>query len=495
MAITKLQDLIAKVDCPYCFSLLTWDDIQDVQIVNGNKAIICPICGEAIQLDRKKDYWYESISDGGGILTEIDPTVPRWAKQPNKPTYTADQINFVYEQDGQSETIPVDYALNSLIDQINSSANNISTLEQTVNDLSTKIFDQIVINVTDVNTQNQTITISPNDATLLDIANLLRASKSEYIAIKVDEEFYNISNYSVNTSNNQSSDFTLQLSNNYIDYVGASIFYGYLQSSNGELSFSQESSYIPTSSDINNWNSKTSNIGTVTSVAINGSTYQPDSNGSVNLGNISGGSGLQNLVDGVSSGSVRSIHSYNAQLSSEIGIDAIALNYSTKAKGKYSLAEGMITQARGQCSHAEGSGSVAEGINSHAENYGSYAKGDSSHAGGRQFSRALGEGSFTHGYNITANSQDQFVIGTYNQKDTQGTATTRGKYIFIIGNGVSLIGEDQPRYSNAFTVDWSGNTWTQGKMTVGAGPTNNMDVATKQYVDEAIATAIANLNN
>lgn len=29
---------------------------------------------------------------GGGIVTETDPTVPSWAKQPQKPTYTADEV-------------------------------------------------------------------------------------------------------------------------------------------------------------------------------------------------------------------------------------------------------------------------------------------------------------------------------------------------------------------------------------------------------------------
>lgn len=29
---------------------------------------------------------------GGGIVTETDPTVPSWAKQPNKPSYTADEV-------------------------------------------------------------------------------------------------------------------------------------------------------------------------------------------------------------------------------------------------------------------------------------------------------------------------------------------------------------------------------------------------------------------
>lgn len=316
MAITKLQDLIAKVDCPYCFSLLTWDDIQDVQIVNGNKVIICPICGEAIQLDRKKDYWYESISDGGGITTEIDPVFS------------------------------------------SSPAGNI------------------------------------------------------------------------------------------------------------------------TNNDISNWNSKTNNIGTVTSVAVNGSTYQPDSNGSVNLGSISGGSGLQNLVDGSTTGSVRGIHtkeeggpSYPA-----VGQDSFAIGYKTIAMGKGSVAEGCNSIATGHYSHAQGQEATSSGYASCSGGYKSASTG--------QYSFARGEG-------VISLRLNQCSIGAWNIKDQYGNdVSSKGKYIFIIGNGLSTSSR-----SNAFTVDWSGNTWTQGKMTVGTGPTDNMDVATKQYVDEAIAAAIANLNN
>ena len=51
-----------------------------------------------------------------------------------------------------------------------------------------------------------------------------------------------------------------------------------------------------------------------------------------------------------------------------------------------------------------------------------------------------------------------------------------GEYIEVVGNGLTYEG-------NARTLDWLGNEWLAGKLTVGAGPTNNMDVATKQYVD------------
>lgn len=66
--IKKINSLVGKIDCPYCFSLLQWDDIEDIKVSNGTKYVICPECEKNIILDNKKDYWVEpsSGSDEGG---------------------------------------------------------------------------------------------------------------------------------------------------------------------------------------------------------------------------------------------------------------------------------------------------------------------------------------------------------------------------------------------------------------------------------------------
>lgn len=56
-----------------------------------------PAGGTAGQILSKKtesDYDTEWIDPqgGGGSFTETDPTVPAWAKQPTKPTYTAQEV-------------------------------------------------------------------------------------------------------------------------------------------------------------------------------------------------------------------------------------------------------------------------------------------------------------------------------------------------------------------------------------------------------------------
>lgn len=101
-------------------------------------------------------------------------------------------------------------------------------------------------------------------------------------------------------------------------------------------------------------------------------------------------------------------------------------------------------------------GGIAEGDNAHSEGYNTAALGDNSHAGGN--------------YTI-AGYENQTVIGKYN--DNKSTT------LFEVGKGTA-----QAR-SNAFEVH------SDGRATVGAGPTNNMDVATKQYAD---SVGIASLN-
>jgi hypothetical protein len=71
--------------------------------------------------------------------------------------------------------------------------------------------------------------------------------------------------------------------------------------------------------------------------------------------------------------------------------------------------------------------------------------------------------------------------------DSPASGTQRGNYIEIVGNGT----DPRPQsLSNARTLDWNGNERLAGKLTLGAAPTNDMDAATRKYVDDAVAAAI-----
>ena len=154
----------------------------------------------------------------------------------------------------------------------------------------------------------------------------------------------------------------------------------------------------------------------------------------------------------------------------------------TKAIGSYSHAEGLRAQANGDFgSHAEGADTIASGFSSHAEGNGSVASGNYSHAegsskaigmyshaegGGTQASgsgshsegsltKAKGENSHSEGDMTIAAGTNQHVQGRYNIEDTED------KYAHIVGNG-----SDANNRSNAHTVDWNGNAWYAGALTL-----------------------------
>lgn len=174
-----------------------------------------------------------------------------------------------------------------------------------------------------------------------------------------------------------------------------------------------------------------------------------------------------------------------------LGTKATAEGNNNTASGAYSHTEGQQNTASGNSAHAEGSTNTVSGDYSHAEGSDNVINGDYSHAEGRYntvsgaqshaegvHTTASGSRSHTEGFYTTAQRRSQHVFGEYNVLDVTGSTTSdKGTYVEIVGNGTSST------RSNARTLDWSGNEWLAGKLTVGVDPTNNMDVATKQYVD------------
>ena len=211
----------------------------------------------------------------------------------------------------------------------------------------------------------------------------------------------------------------------------------------------------------------------------------------------------------------------------DIGMGSSAIGMGVKASGDGSHAEGAHTTASGEFSHAEGAGTTASGDSSHAEGDNTTASGDSSHAEGDNtiasgmishaegeytkasggsshaeggytkasgnygshaegyYTEASGETSHAEGYNTKASSENQHVQGKYNIEDTAN------KYAHIVGNGKkdSSTNFEEVR-SNAHTLDWEGNAWYAGKLTLGKDPDSDMDVTTKNYVDTKVASIV-----
>ena len=134
-------------------------------------------------------------------------------------------------------------------------------------------------------------------------------------------------------------------------------------------------------------------------------------------------------VDPIASGSF----SLNRKEGSNIGANSVSLGNNTIASGMYSYAEGAnATTSAGYASHAEGSGTIAKGMNQH-------------------------------------------VQGKYNIEDTND------KYAHIIGNG-----SNDGNRSNAHTVDWDGNAWYAGDISVNG----DIILTSGQYGDTLPAAGI-----
>ena len=206
-------------------------------------------------------------------------------------------------------------------------------------------------------------------------------------------------------------------------------------------------------------------------------------------------SGYASHAEGESSNLIcNAISDFSPSTSDDDILTAWNENYFSLAKGEASHVEGKDGLALGNYSHAEGSYSIAIGVASHVEGLGSKASGGYSHAEGNctiadgMCSHAEGEGteatgnvSHAEGSGTKASSEYQHVQGKYNIEDTTGT------YAHIVGNGTYNYNTEEEVRSNAHTLDWNGNAWYQGKLSQDGTPTEDKDLTTKKYVDDAIA--------
>ena len=217
-----------------------------------------------------------------------------------------------------------------------------------------------------------------------------------------------------------------------------------------------------------------------------------------------------------------------------------AEGWGADALGDYSHAEGGST-TKGWYSHAEGEGTLALGIGSHAEGRGgSYELNLSGNANATTYtvvSSNIPSELFSHMPNncyawdyssknlrkitsVTLNAAETAIASITLDGTLRSSSVTNwpfdAEFVNAIGGGshsegVRTIAKDLGSHAggrnnipvegaevigggtnevpaNIRVLDWSGNEWLAGKLTVSAGPTNNMDVATKQYVDTSIVS-------
>ena len=126
--------------------------------------------------------------------------------------------------------------------------------------------------------------------------------------------------------------------------------------------------------------------------------------------------------------------SMGRQAETTVGLRSVAVGNNAAATGNYSGAIGNYTVAGGN-------GAVAVGNKSEAS----------------------GDNSFASGAQTIANHRSQVSFGEYNVQDPNTNYTGRGTYAEIVGNGTSNSAR-----SNARTLDWDGNEWLAGNLTLGS---------------------------
>ena len=159
--------------------------------------------------------------------------------------------------------------------------------------------------------------------------------------------------------------------------------------------------------------------------------------------------------------STKSIQIGNLASNTTLGSYSIAVGDSNTASANYTAAFGYNNTVSGQRGFAEGyNNTISGGWGGHVEGGGNTVTADGGHA--------EGSGNIVHGYYAHAEGNSnqalakaQHVFGEYNIADSD-LGYWRGTYVEIVGNGTA----DDAR-SNARTLDWSGNEWLAGGLTIG----------------------------
>lgn len=200
----------------------------------------------------------------------------------------------------------------------------------------------------------------------------------------------------------------------------------------------------------------------------------------------------------------------------------------TIASGIYSHTQGLYTKATHKCQSVEGEFNMWDKSSANSSNRGNYVHivGNGTHEYGSGFTTLPSENSkitvtcgnygdrFRPNYikvTLTVNGDPvvclydasySTTVSTWQVGDNTpievplGQETGNPGISDILDDGFKFRSGDSSTqrvyctftagiYSNAYTLDWNGNAVYAGKLTVGANPVNLMDVATKQYVDQA----------
>ena len=381
--------------------------------------------------------------------TETDPTVPAWAKQPNKPTYTASEVGALPD----STVIPT--VPTNVSDFVNDAG--YLTSHQSLTDYATKNYVEQVVAGIETGALKRSVVVSL-PSTGIDENTIYMVERTNSETNNVYDEYLYLNN-SWEKIGSTEVDLTDYLRKTDLTFTNGLI------ESNGTVSW-----------DLNDRVRK----GTGTQAVVEGA-YENTANG--NYAHAEGNRTKANS-EGAHAEGIDTTASHNG---------AHAEGSNTKAYGAMSHAEGFGSTANASYSHAEGQYTQAKGQASHAEGH-SKASGYYAHSEGN-WGQALGDYTHAEGTDTIASSENQHAEGKFNIEDVNGV------FQHIVGNGTN--GDRK----NMFSRDWNGNEYLAGNLYVGCNAysttstgliTTNAGgskVATESYVDTVLSTNIEYLTN
>lgn len=354
------------------------------------------------------------------VVEETDPTVPEWAKQPNKPSYTAAEVGalsttetarqLALKQDKSNLVTAINdtsvdstypsaravyrYVGAKVADLVGSAPETLDTIEEIAEALAENQDVVDALNAAIANKQDKlnlvtTISDSSTDTQFPSaraVANFAIGRKGTGTRA---EKFNNSENVASGTDSHAEGERTTAgATAAHAEGTGTTAS-GYASHTEGESTIARTTG--------SHAEGKSTEAG-----QANGQSYAH--------------------AEGVSSKAYGRGSHAEGELTLAQGNYSHAEGSNSQATGAYAHAEGYKngnakTTASGSGSHAEGHGTTAEGAASHSEGQGTHAKGDYTHAEGRN-SKAVGRGSHAEGDSTVAGDGESTLLNDVSALDT-----------------------------------------------------------------------------
>lgn len=437
-------------------------------------------------------------------VEETDPTVPDWAKQPNKPRYTAAEVGALSSTETVRQLAQKQDKSN-LVTSINeSSVDSTYPSTRAVYEYVGEEFARLVGSAPDALNTIEELAAAFNDnqdvveALNTSIAN--KQDKVDSVGLKIAQGGEIFNDYQNNTASREyshaeglstkalapaahsegegtfarttgshaegmSTEAGQENGQSYAHAEGVSSkAYGRGSHAEGELTLaqgnyshaegsnSQATGAYAHAEGYKNGNAKTTASGQGSHAEGHGTTAEgtashSEGEGTHALGELSHAEGRLSKAAG------RGSHAE--------GDSTIAGDGNANLSNDVSALEAYQNQVPGAAAHTEGIGTLAKKAASHAEGYKTISEGNAAHAEGN-LTKAQGNSAHSEGFNTIASSDYQHVQGKYNIEDTSN------QYAHIIGGGSS--NSDR---KNIHTIKWDGTAEYQGDVVANAcGGTN-----------------------